>query len=347
MPDNHAAPGKSARDHSADTASRSSETGGQGKTGPDGQRDSVEADWLQTGRTLTEALPYILRYDGVAVVIKYGGHAMGDPELSRRFARDVVLLKQIGVRPVIVHGGGPQIGAMLERLKIQSSFVQGLRVTDAETVDVVEMVLSGSINKQIVSAINHAGGKAVGLSGKDGSLMIARKIHRTERDPHSNIERHLDLGFVGEPEKVNPEVLKRVLDSDLIPVIAPIGMGPNGETFNINADTAAGAVAAALGARRLLLLTDVAGVLDGEGALMERLSLDQAQGLIDRGIATGGMIPKLMTAIDAVKSGAQGSVILDGRRPHALLLEMFTPKGAGTLIANPPAQDVRRSEETA
>lgn len=312
---------------------------GAGVIGTKTEAERLRADWMQTGRTLTEALPYILRYDDKAVVIKYGGHAMGDASLARSFARDIVLLKQIGIRPVVVHGGGPQIGAMLERLKIQSSFVQGLRVTDAETVDVVEMVLAGSINKQIVTAINHEGGNAVGISGKDGNLIIARKIHRTERDPASNIERVLDLGFVGEPDEINPAVLEAVLSSDVIPVVAPIGLGRGGETFNINADTAAGSIASALGARRLLLLTDVPGVLDKEGRLIERLSLDHAKQLIEDGVATGGMIPKLSTAIDAVEAGAEGVVILDGRMPHGLLLELFTPEGAGTLISRNGAEE--------
>ncbi len=300
------------------------------KTRADAERH--RQDWLQTGRTLTEALPYILGYDGAPVVVKYGGHAMGDQALARAFARDIMLLKQIGVNPIVVHGGGPQIGAMLDRLKIKSSFVQGLRVTDAETVNVVEMVLAGSINKEIVTNINHAGGKAVGLSGKDGNLIRARKLTRSERDPESQIERLLDLGFVGEPDEVNPAILRSIIDADLIPVIAPIGLGADGETYNINADTAAGAIAAAIGARRLLLLTDVPGVLDSEKRLMERLSVDEARGLIETGVATGGMIPKIQTAIMAVEAGAEGAVILDGRAPHAVLIELFTPSGAGTLV---------------
>ncbi len=295
--------------------------------------ERLRADWLQTGKTLTEALPYILRYDDQPVVIKYGGHAMGDPELTRDFARDIVLLKQIGLKPVVVHGGGPQIAAMLERLAIKSTFVQGLRVTDAATVDVVEMVLAGSINKQIVTSINREGGRALGLSGKDGNLIIARKVHRTERDPASNIEKVLDLGFVGEPDTVNPAVLQSILSSDVIPVIAPIGLGRGGETFNINADTAAGAIAAALGARRLLLLTDVPGVLGSDSRLIERLTVAQAGTLIREGVVKGGMIPKLTTAMEAVAAGAEGAVILDGRMPHGLLVELFTSAGAGTLIA--------------
>jgi acetylglutamate kinase len=265
-------------------------------------------------------------------VIKYGGHAMGDESLGELFARDVVLLKQVGINPVVVHGGGPQIGAMLDRLKIKSSFVDGLRVTDKETVDIVEMVLSGSINKQIVTAINNQGGKAVGLSGKDANLISARKLRRTQRDTDSNIEKILDLGFVGEPYQVNPQILETFEKSDIIPVIAPIGVGRNGETYNINADTAAGAVAAALGATRLFLLTDVAGVLDKQKNLISDMSLEAARGYMTDGTISGGMIPKIETCISAVEQGVDAAVILDGRVPHALLLEIFTEGGAGTLI---------------
>ena len=289
-------------------------------------------EWLAKARTLSEALPYMRRYSGRTFVIKYGGHAMGDDSLGELFARDVVLLKQVGINPVVVHGGGPQIGAMLNRLKIQSSFVDGLRVTDKETVDIVEMVLSGSINKQIVSAINNQGGKAVGLSGKDANLISARKLRRTQRDTDSNIEKILDLGFVGEPYQVNPQILETFEKSDIIPVIAPIGVGRNGETYNINADTAAGAVAAALGATRLFLLTDVAGVLDKQKNLISDMSLEDARGYMTDGTISGGMIPKIETCISAVEQGVDAAVILDGRVPHALLLEIFTEGGAGTLI---------------
>ena len=292
----------------------------------------IVKDWLTTGRVLTEALPFILRYDDKTVVIKYGGHAMGDATAGRDFARDIVLIKQVGVNPVVVHGGGPQIGAMLERLKIGTTFIDGLRVTDAATVEVVEMVLAGSINKQLVTGMNHAGGRAVGLSGKDGNLVIARKLTRTKRDPDSNIEKVLDLGFVGEPEAVNPQVLETILRSDLIPVVAPIGLGRDGSTYNINADTVAGAVAGAMKAMRLLLLTDVAGVLDGNGHLVPRLTVAEAKDLIAKGVITGGMIPKIETCIDAVERGVEGVVILDGRVPHAVLIELFTEHGAGTLI---------------
>jgi len=287
---------------------------------------------METARTLSEALPYIQRYAGATLVIKYGGHAMGEDALRKSFARDVVLIKQLGINPVVVHGGGPQIAEMLQRLKIKTSFVDGLRVTDAATVEVVEMVLAGSINKGIVTEINQAGGKAAGLSGKDGSLIIAEKLKRTARDPGSNIERLLDLGFVGEPKRVNPDILKTILDSDVIPVIAPTGLGEDGATYNINADTAAGAIAAALKATRFILLTDVPGVLDGDGKLLTRLDRDEIAALIRDGTVSGGMIPKVETCLAAVAGGAQAAVIVDGRVPHALLLELFTEHGAGSLI---------------
>jgi acetylglutamate kinase len=267
-------------------------------------------------------------------VVKYGGHAMGDQETANNFARDIALLKQVGVKPIVVHGGGPQIGQMLERLKIKSSFVDGLRVTDAATVEIVEMVLSGSINKEIVAAINAAGGRAIGLSGKDGGLIRARKLTRTKRDPGSNIEKVLDLGFVGEPERIDPAILASVSGADLIPVIAPIGLGAAGETFNINADTVAGAVAAAVRAKRLLLLTDVVGVLDKNKTLMPRLSVGQVRALIADGTIQGGMIPKVETCLAAVEAGVGASVILDGRVHNAVLVELFTESGIGTLIGD-------------
>lgn len=294
--------------------------------------DAAAQPWLEKALILSEALPYMRRYTGATFVIKYGGHAMGDDALARDFARDVVLLKQVGINPVVVHGGGPQIGRMLDRLNVPTEFIDGLRVTDRATVDVVEMVLSGSINKQIVSAIHAVGGKALGLSGKDGNLIQARKLRRTKRDPDSNIEKILDLGFVGEPSQVNPEVLEVFEDTDFIPVIAPIGIGPHGETFNINADTAAGAVAAAINASRLFLLTDVAGVLNRERQLVPQLTIDEARALTADGTITGGMIPKIETCLEAVEHGVDAAVILDGRVPHALLLEVFTEGGAGTLI---------------
>ena len=289
--------------------------------------------WLRTAKTITEALPYMRRYAGKTFVVKYGGHAMGDKELAEIFARDIVLMKQIGVHPVVVHGGGPQIGNMLERLAVKSEFVDGLRITDADTVGIVEMVLSGSINKQIVSAINTAGGTAIGLSGKDGNLIKASKLRRTRRDEDSNIEKILDLGFVGEPRQVNPQILTSLEQSGMIPVIAPIGVGSGGETYNINADTVAGAVASAIGAARLLLLTDVPGVLDKDGELLTDLTASQVRDLMNDGTITGGMIPKLETCLGAVQTGVEAAVILDGRVPHVLLLEIFTEHGVGTLIS--------------
>ncbi len=291
----------------------------------------VLARWRQTARVLVEALPYILKYDGRTIVVKYGGSAMNDA-VAENFAQDIVLMKQTGIDPVVVHGGGPQIGAMLKKLNIASTFIDGLRVTDEAAIDVVEMVLTGTINKQIVSGINKAGGKAVGISGKDGNLVIARKLERTKLDPATLERKPVDLGFVGEPEKVNPEVLKTFMASDLIPVIAPIGVGRGGETYNINADTVAGAVASAVHAARLILLTDVEGVLDRDGRLIQKLSLAEARELIDNGTIHGGMIPKIETAIEAVEGGVDAAIILDGRIPHVLMLELFTEHGAGTMI---------------
>lgn len=289
-------------------------------------------EWLAKATVLSEALPYMQRHADETIVIKYGGHAMGDDALAKLFAEDIVLLKHVGINPVVVHGGGPQIGQMLDRLKIRSSFIDGLRVTDAETVEVVEMVLAGTINKQIASAINAAGGFAVGLSGKDGNLIRATKMRRTKQDPDSNIEKILDLGFVGEPGTITTHVLDMFRESDMIPVIAPIGIGPKGETYNINADTAAGAIASALTARRFLLLTDVPGVLDKDGELIQKMTAKEANTLIANGTINGGMIPKVETCLAAVEDGVDGAVIIDGRVPHALLLELFTEHGAGTLI---------------
>ncbi len=294
----------------------------------------IQDDRLEKAHTLVEALPFMRRYSGATFVIKYGGNAMGDRHLAHDFARDVVLMKQVGINPVVVHGGGPQIGRMLGRLRIQSEFIDGLRKTDREIVDIVEMVLSGSINKSIVSAIHEVGGKAIGLSGKDGGLVTARKLRRTRRDPDSNIEKIVDLGFVGEPSAINPEILDTFEESEFIPVIAPIGAGQNGETFNINADTVAGAVAGALGASRLFLLTDVAGVMNRDKRLIAELGLGQARLLMADGTITGGMIPKVETCINAVEQGVDGAVIIDGRIPHAVLLEVFTDGGVGTLIHN-------------
>lgn len=295
--------------------------------------DDMDKDTLLgKARTLTEALPYMRRHAGKSFVIKYGGHAMVDEALSENFARDIVLMKQVGMNPIVVHGGGPQIGNMLERLKIESSFIDGLRVTDKATIEVVEMVLSGSINKSIVGAINKIGGKAVGLSGKDSGLVIAEPLKRTRKDPDSHIEQILDLGFVGHPKQVNADFLRTFEQSDVIPVIAPIGLGESGETYNINADTMAGAIAGALKAERLLLLTDVVGVLDKEKNLVADMNEEMAVALIDDGTIQGGMIPKVETCIRAIHDDVRASVIIDGRVEHALLLELFTEHGAGTLI---------------
>ena len=287
---------------------------------------------LAKAETLTEALPYLQRYAGKTFVVKYGGHAMGDPELARDFAEDVVLLKAVGINPVVVHGGGPQIGAMLKKLGVESSFIDGLRVTDRETAKVAEMVLSGSINKELVGWIAGAGGKALGISGKDGGLVIAGKVTRTTKDPGSNIEQVLDLGFVGEPQSVDTSIIEVASAAGMIPVIAPIAPGADGETYNINADTMAGAIAAALGASRLFLLTDVAGVLGADGELLTDLQPGDIARLQAEGVVTGGMIPKLETCIHAVEAGCEAAVVLDGRVPHAMLLEIFTERGAGTLI---------------
>jgi len=286
----------------------------------------------EQARILSEALPHMQRYDEEIVVIKYGGHAMGEEELARLFARDVVLLEQTAINPVVVHGGGPQIATMLERLGIKTKFAAGLRVTDAATMEVVEMVLAGSINKQIVGFINEAGGKAIGLCGKDGNMVVARKVNRQVFDPQSNREEAVDLGFVGEPEKVDVTVLTQILGRELIPVLAPVATSATGETYNVNADTFAGYVAGALKAKRLLLLTDVPGVLDKSGKLIPELSVDEARRLIADGTISGGMIPKVETCISALEQGVQGVVILDGKVPHAVLLELFTDHGAGTLM---------------
>ncbi len=287
---------------------------------------------LAKAETLTEALPYLQRYKGKTFVVKYGGHAMGDPELARDFAEDIVLLKACGINPVVVHGGGPQIGAMLKKLNVESEFIDGLRVTSAQTAEIAEMVLCGSINKQLVSWLAGAGGKAIGISGKDGSCVVASKVKRTMKDPDSNIEKAVDLGFVGEPQSVDAAFIRTLLDGDMIPVISPIAVGDDGHTYNINADTMAGAVAAALGASRLFLLTDVAGVLNKQGALLTDLTPAKIADLQQDGTISGGMIPKLETCVHAVQEGVDAAVILDGRVSHAMLIEMFTNKGAGTLV---------------
>ena len=297
-----------------------------------------EAGWA-TAKTLAEALPYIQIYDRETVVIKYGGHAMGQEEVAKVFAADAVLLKLLGVHPVVVHGGGPQISRMLDKAGVKSTFVDGLRVTDEATMEVAEMVLSGAINKEIANWITLAGAEAdvrgVGLSGKDARMITAEKVTRTRKDPDSNIEQVVDLGFVGEPTKVDPHIIQALLTSetDYIPVIAPIGVSEQGQTFNINADTVAGALAGALKAKRMLMLTDIAGVLDGDGNLIRAMTIAEARGLIESGVASGGMIPKLENAIHAVEQGVEAVVILDGRRPHAMLVELFSEHGAGTLIS--------------
>jgi acetylglutamate kinase len=287
---------------------------------------------FQQAQILAEALPYMQRYDEATVVVKYGGHAMDEEHLAREFARDIVLLEQIAINPVVVHGGGPQIEAMLKRVGVKSQFAAGLRITDEQTLEVVEMVLAGSINKQMVGFINEAGGKAIGLCGKDGNMVVARKLTRTVVDPGSHIEKIVDLGFVGEPEKVDTTVLDQVLGRKLIPVLAPVAAGAHGGTFNVNADTFAGAVAGALKAKRLLLLTDVPGVFDKSKRLIKELTADEARRLIADGTISGGMIPKVETCIDALERGVEAVVILDGKVPHAVLLELFTELGAGTLF---------------
>ncbi len=292
----------------------------------------LPTDPQQQAAILVQALPHMLRYDDATVVVKYGGHAMGDEAKAREFARDMVLLEQSGINPVVVHGGGPQIGAMLAKLGIASHFSGGLRITDKATVEIVEMVLAGAINKQIVGMINAAGGHAIGLCGKDGNLVVARKASGTVQMNDAGMGEAVDLGFVGEPAKVNTRVLDQVLGRELIPVLAPISMGEDGETYNVNADTFAGAIAGALGAKRLLFLTDVPGVLDADKKLIETLSADEIRHLIAEGVITGGMIPKVQTCLYAIEQGVEGVVILDGKQPHAVLVELLTDGGAGTLI---------------
>ena len=294
--------------------------------------DKVKTDPQEQARILSEALPHMQRYDEEIVVVKYGGHAMGQEQTARDFASDIVLLEQTAINPVVVHGGGPQIAAMLKKLGIKSEFAGGLRITDATTVEIVEMVLAGSINKQIVGYINAAGGKAVGLCGKDGNMVQARKVTRTVVDPDSNIEKVVDLGFVGEPEKVDLTVLNHVLGKEMIPVLAPVATSASGGTFNVNADTFAGAIAGALKAKRLLLLTDVPGVLDKDKNLITDLSVADARRLIADGTISGGMIPKVETCIYALDQGVEGVVIMDGKIPHAVLLELLTDHGVGTLM---------------
>ncbi len=287
----------------------------------------------ETARILSEALPFLQRYDDQIIVVKYGGHAMVDPKLSQQFARDMVMLKVCGLNPIVVHGGGPQINRMLDKLAVKAEFRDGLRVTDAETMAVVEMVLAGSINKSIVASIQQAGGRAVGISGKDGSLMIAEKYIRKKFNPVTGKTEEIDFGFVGEPARINTEILDTIMKSDAIPVIAPVGVGWDGETYNVNADTAAGAIATATQAKRLLLLTDVAGVLDKDKNLISELKIGDVAALIANGTVTGGMIPKVESAVAVVESGVEGVIVLDGRVPHSVLLELLTPHGVGTRIS--------------
>ena len=290
-------------------------------------------DINETARILSEALPFLQRYDDQIIVVKYGGHAMVDPMLAHQFARDMVMLKVCGLNPIVVHGGGPQINRMLDKLAVKAEFRDGLRVTDSETMSVVEMVLAGSINKSIVASIQQAGGRAVGISGKDGNLMIAQRLTRKKVDPATGETVEIDFGFVGEPARINIEILETIMKSDAIPVIAPIGAGWEGETFNVNADTAAGAIATATQAKRLLLLTDVAGVLDKDKNLISELRMSELPDLIANGTITGGMIPKVESAASVVESGVEGVIILDGRVPHSVLLELLTPHGVGTRIS--------------
>ncbi|MDX2233817.1 MAG: acetylglutamate kinase [Hyphomonadaceae bacterium] len=299
---------------------------------------ALASNGFATAKTLAEALPFIQIYDRETVVIKYGGHAMGDMETAKKFAADVVLLKLVGIHPVVVHGGGPQISRMLDKAGVASAFVDGLRVTDAQTMEVAEMVLSGAVNKELSHLITMAGAEAdvrgVGLSGKDARLITCEKVNRTRKDPDSHIEQALDLGFVGEPTAIDPKLIEALINApdDYIPVIAPIGVAADGATYNINADTAAGAIAGALGAKRFLLLTDVAGVLDADRRLIREMSRNDAKKLIEDGVASGGMIPKLETCVAALDAGVEAAVVLDGRQPHVLLMELFTDHGAGTLI---------------
>lgn len=292
-----------------------------------------ETSASETARILSEALPFLQRYDDQVVVVKYGGHAMVDPELSRKFARDMVMLKLCGIHPVVVHGGGPQINRLLDKLQVKSEFREGLRVTDKETMEVVEMVLAGSINKSIVGLIQSAGGRAVGISGKDGNLLMTERFTKTKVNAETGQTETIDFGYVGEPHRVNTEILKTIIHSDAIPVIAPVGVGMDGESYNVNADTAAGAIAMALHAKRLLLLTDVAGVLDKNKELIHELTLAGIPRLIAEGTITGGMIPKIESCVSVVESGVEGVIILDGRVPHSVLLELFTPHGVGTRVS--------------
>ena len=299
-------------------------------------KDQIQSEWLKKADLLTETLPFMKRYANKVIVVKFGGNAMGKKEYITSFANDIVLLQQVGMLPVVVHGGGPQIGEMLSKLKIKTEFINGLRVTDSATIDVVEMVLSGVTNKSIVTAISNSGAKSVGISGKDGNLITAKRLTKIDENSDSNLEKVIDLGYVGEPEKIDPQVIKALINEKMIPVIAPVGMGKDGLTYNINADTAAGAISAAMKASRMIMLTDVTGVLDKNGNLISELTIDEALELIAKKVVVGGMIPKVKTCIDAVQGGAEASVIMDGRMPHSLLLELFTEHGVGTIIRKNP-----------
>ena len=295
-------------------------------------KEQIQSEWLKKADLLTETLPFMKRYANKVIVVKFGGNAMGKKEYVSSFAEDIVLLQQVGMLPIVVHGGGPQIGEMLSKLKIKTEFIDGLRVTDSETIDVVEMVLSGVTNKSIVTAISNAGAKAVGISGKDGNLITAKRLMKIDENSDSNVERAIDLGFVGVPKKIDTQVIKALINEKMIPVIAPVGMGEDGLTYNINADTATGAISAAMKASRMIMLTDVSGVIDEKGKLIPELTINEALDLIKNKVVVGGMIPKLRTCIDAVEGGAEASVIMDGRMPHSLLLELFTEHGVGTII---------------
>ena len=295
-------------------------------------KEQIQAEWLKKADLLTETLPFMKRYANKVIVVKFGGNAMGKKEYVSSFAEDIVLLQQVGMLPIVVHGGGPQIGEMLSKLKIKTEFIDGLRVTDSETIDVVEMVLSGVTNKAIVTAISNAGAKAVGISGKDGNLITAKRLMKIDENSDSNVERAIDLGFVGVPKKIDTQVIKALINEKMIPVIAPVGMGEDGLTYNINADTATGAISAAMKASRMIMLTDVSGVIDEKGKLIPELTINEALDLIKNKVVVGGMIPKLRTCIDAVEGGAEASVIMDGRMPHSLLLELFTEHGIGSQI---------------
>ena len=299
-------------------------------------KDQIQSEWLKKADLLTETLPFMKRYANKVIVVKFGGNVMGKKEYITSFANDIVLLQQVGMLPVVVHGGGPQIGEMLSKLKIKTEFINGLRVTDSATIDVVEMVLSGVTNKSIVTAISNSGAKSVGISGKDGNLITAKRLTKIDENSDSNLEKVIDLGYVGEPEKIDPQVIKALINEKMIPVIAPVGMGNDGLTYNINADTAAGAISAAMKASRMIMLTDVTGVLDKNGNLIPELTIDEALELIAKKVVVGGMIPKVKTCIDAVQGGAEASVIMDGRMPHSLLLELFTEHGVGTIIRKNP-----------